>query len=147
MSGGHSPRTIPLEFPEDTTPDARRPNAPTSPVTLNGGMSMPSWYDSERLSTRTVGRASVLTLAAAEFYDVIEPKLVPPEGGCTPCDVEDDDFEVVEAERRRREEARECEIALPEVYESSSGTSFCRLAACAATRSSSTRSPGRRTRG
>ena len=28
--------------------------------------------------------ASVLTLAAAEFYDVIEPKLVPPEGGCTP---------------------------------------------------------------
>ena len=29
------------------------PTAPTQPVTLNGGMPMPSWYDIEGLSERT----------------------------------------------------------------------------------------------
>ena len=50
------------------------PTAPTQPVTLNGGMPMPSWYDIEGLSERTnencngieESRATVMGILDAE---------------------------------------------------------------------------------
>ena len=48
------------------------PNAPTSPVTLNGGMAMPSWYDITDLTDRAGQECAGIDESRAEIIELIE---------------------------------------------------------------------------
>ena len=48
------------------------PNAPTSPVTLNGGMAMPSWYDITDLTDRAGQECTGIDDSRAEIIELIE---------------------------------------------------------------------------
>ena len=48
------------------------PNAPTSPVTLNGGMAMPSWYDITDLTDRAGQECTGIDESRAEIIELIE---------------------------------------------------------------------------
>ena len=51
------------------------PNAPTQPVTLNGGMSMPSWYDITSLDDRANQECDGIDEARAMVGELIEAEL------------------------------------------------------------------------
>ena len=51
------------------------PNAPTSPVTLNGGMSMPSWYDISSLDERAGQECAGIEDSRATVDALIEEEL------------------------------------------------------------------------
>lgn len=51
------------------------PNAPTSPVTLNGGMSMPSWYDITSLDERAGQECAGIEDSCATVTALIEEEL------------------------------------------------------------------------
>ena len=48
------------------------PTAPTQPVTMNGGMAMPSWYDIEGLSERTNEKCEGIVASRARIQALLD---------------------------------------------------------------------------
>lgn len=61
---GHEDVVAALSLPEHVRPRFILPHAPTRPVTLNGGMVMPAWYDIASLAS--VSRADLTGMAESQ---------------------------------------------------------------------------------